>query len=590
MKKNNWVFPLLLFFISVGILLPVSPVYRSIPGVDPSVYLYVSRQILEGEMPYSDAWDHKQPFLYLLYAFGQWINPGSLWGVWLILVLAEFSCAWLIHRLLLPVVGRFLAFLSVTAGLLALYPVLWGGAIEEFSLPFQAAAVLLLSCILSTRNSRVRLAAGSGLGACIGLSFFLKQNLIAAGVAALVYLIGYVLITRRWREWTIFVAIAAGFCAVGILLVAYLAIGGALDSYWTAAFIFNTRYAGLGLQERFSATLDALEFISGMPGLLASFTAWIACAGIVFIQASPTFARVLRREYARWVGLGLGLGSVFLSLVVELAGGEPGFGLLQVALVGVGAGITVMSLLLFSPRQRGSLVSWLENSQAIDTPGGETITSGLNIPLFAFLYFPIILALLSLSGRNYVYYFIPFIPFLMIAFGSVAGALLDISKDPKQQLVWAVVLAAWLSIAYLPLLQLSSAYAGQRFQPLPDIIAYVDENTRPDETIMVWGKPSTYVYILSHRDAPSRYFYQVPVFEEGFNTDFNVAAEILQDMREKPPRLFLYTYELSEPVPASQCPLAAGDELNSPGSIFTYICEQYQYEGLVSEFLVFRLP
>ena len=96
MKKNNWVFPLLLFFISVGILLPVSPVYRSIPGVDPSVYLYVSRQILEGEMPYSDAWDHKQPFLYLLYAFGQWITPGSLWGVWLILVLAVSSCAWML--------------------------------------------------------------------------------------------------------------------------------------------------------------------------------------------------------------------------------------------------------------------------------------------------------------------------------------------------------------------------------------------------------------------------------------------------------------------------------------------------------------
>lgn len=590
MKKNNWVFPLLLFFISVGILLPVSPVYRSIPGVDPSVYLYVSRQILTGGMPYSAAWDHKQPLLYLLYAFGQAITPGSLWGVWLLLVFAVSSCAWMINDLLKRTVGQFLTFLSVTAGLLALYPVLWGGAIEEFSLPFQAAVVLLLSRILSSQNIRLRLAASAGLGVTIGLAFFLKQNLIAAGVAALVYLVGYLLLTRQWREWTIFVAAAGGFFAVGILLLTYLAIGRALNDYWTAAFIFNTRYAGLGLQERFSATLDALEFISGMPGLLASLAVWIACTGIVFLQASPTFARVLRRGYARWVGLGFGLGSIVLSLAVEFAGGEPGFGLLQIALICGGAGITVLSLLLFSPALQASLISWLENSQASYTSGREVTNSTLNLPFFNFLYFPAILALLSLSGRNYVYYFVPFIPFLMIGFASLAGALLNTSTGPKQQVIWVIVLAAWLSMAYLPLLQLSSAYGGQRFQPLPDIVAYVDQNSRPDETILVWGKPSTYVYILSHRDAPTRYFYQVPVFEEGFNTDFLVSAEILQDMREHPPRLFLYTYESSAPVPESHCPLPADDVPNSPGLIFSFICEQYQYEGQVSEFLVFRHP
>jgi hypothetical protein len=151
------------------------------------------------------------------------------------------------------------------------------------------------------------------------------------------------------------------------------------------------------------------------------------------------------------------------------------------------------------------------------------------------------------------------------------------------------VLGVWLGLAYLPFLQLRSAYAGPRFQPLPEIIAYVRENTRPDETILVWGKPSTYVYFSAQRNAPTRYFYQAPVYQADYNTDYHISASILRDLQLDPPRLFLYDHDPAGPLPASGCPLAYSNQReNSPEQIFAFICDRYAYEGQVSEFLVFR--
>jgi len=590
--KNRFLFvPLLIVFIAAGVLLPVSPVYRSIPSVDPSVYLYVGQQILQGGVPYRDAWDHKQPLLYLVYAFGQWITPGSLWGIWLVLWLAISAAALMFYYLLVRSGSRFLAFLSVTAGLLSLYPVLWGGSVEEFSIFFQAAVVLLLALILSTGKTRLQLAYGAGLGVCVAGGFFLKQNLIAAGLVALIYLLGVMLLKRRWHLWGALAAAAGGAAVVAASFALYLGLSGALPSYWDAAFVFNTRYAGLGPQERFLATLDALEFISGMPGLQAAFVAWVACALILFLQAGPGLTRILRQKVAKWIGLCLGLGIVVMSLAAELLGGEPGFGLAQKTLLGGGGVIAAASLLLFFPGLYAPVFTWLEQRPLNDSPDELAASFPLNLPLFAFLYFPAILALLTISGRNYVYYFIPFIPFLMIGFAAVAGALLLAAEGGSRRIIWAFLLAAWIGMAYVPGLELNAAYAGQRFQPLPEIISYVTGNTRPDETILVWGKPSTYVYVLAKRNAPTKYFYQAPVFQEDYNNDFQVSAQILRDVQSRPPKLFLFTIEPpGGTVTTDRCPLPEEDAPNTPGKLFQYICDHYQYEGQVSEFLVFRLP
>lgn len=81
--KLRRIFMSFLIIITVTmILVPLSPLYRLSPGDDPSVYLYVGRQILNGGEPYRDAWDHKQPLAYFVFALAQIFSPNSLWGIW----------------------------------------------------------------------------------------------------------------------------------------------------------------------------------------------------------------------------------------------------------------------------------------------------------------------------------------------------------------------------------------------------------------------------------------------------------------------------------------------------------------------------
>jgi hypothetical protein len=586
-SKPAWALLALIFLLAAAVLLPASPVYRPIPTVDLSVFLYVGRRILEGGMPYRDAWDHKQPLVYLLCAFGQWLTPGSLWGVWAVLLACVGSASLALFHLLYRLHGRFLAFFSVSAGLLALAPILWGGSIEEFTLPAQALAVLCLGWVVAAKSARQRWLASLGLGVSIGLGFFSKQNLFAAGAAGLVYLAGQALLTRRWRDWQIFAGALIGFILVALPLVGYLASAGVMRDYWQAAFVFNSQYAGLGLLERVTASLDALEYMSTLPGLWVCLAAWAACAGIVFLQACPWLKRILCFPRLEWIGVGLGLGMVGLSLAAELVSKQPGLGLLQILAAGGGIVIAGFCTLLFIPRVRAAMLAWLDRAPRVPQPQLAGDFLGLNLPLFAFLYFPTILALLVISGRNYVYYFIPFIPFLILSLSSVGYVLLNSAAPAGRWIVQAFLLAVWVSMAYLPLLQLSSAYAGDRFAPLPDIAAYVTGHTRPDETIFAWGKPSTYIYTVTNRAAPTRYFYQAPVFEAGYNTDFAISAAVRRDLETSPPRLFLYEVEPETAAPPSGCPLPVSAEPNTPDHIFAFVCDHYTFAGKVSDFFVF---
>ncbi len=590
MKNYHWILNILIFLVAAGILIPVSPMYRSVPAVDTSVFLYVGQRILEGGIPYRDAWDHKQPFLYLLYALGQGITPGSLWGIWGVLWLGIGSTGCLIYVTLRRSIKSWLSFLSVTCGLLALYPLLWGGAIEEFGLPFHAAAVFFLFSIVTEKKQWRLLLYSFGLGFCVGLTFFLKQNLISAGLAAFIYLGIHIALSRRWRDWLIFPAAAAGFSLTVLSLAVYLAETGTFQSYWDAAIIFNTRYAGLGLLEQFTATLEALEYMSGIPGLLFASIFWITCAGLVFLEAGPWLAQQIRLPSVRWAGLVLGLGGILLSLTVELVGGEVGFGLLQIAAIVGGFVLVVFNALLFFPRLLAALELWLVKPSGSATALSEKDASGINLPLLAFLYFPIVLFMLTITGRNYVYYFIPFIPYLMIAIGAVGEALLRTVNGPSSKKVWIFLLAMWFGLAYFPILQLSSAYAGQRFQPSPAVVRVVTQSSSPTETILVWGKPATYIYILAHRAAPTRYFYQAPVAQEDYNNDFEVSTEILHDLEANPPRLFIYDNAAAESASSIGCPLPASDVPNTPGQIFRYVCNTYKFQEQVDEFLIFRHP
>ena len=588
LQKTRWLWPVFIVLLITGILLPISPLFRPVPSDDPSVYLYVGQTMLDGGAPYRDAWDHKPPLAFFLYALGLVLTPAALWGIW-VLEAAMLSAAGVLAYLLLEkIAGPALSALSVMLGLLGLFPILWGYSIEEFSLVFQVLVLYALARYLLSARNTTRAALAFGIGAATGALFFLKQSLIAAGLAAGLYLFLDLLLCRDRRKLAHLAAVIGGFALVSALVAGYLWSRGAMASYLSAAFTFNFSYAGLGLLEQAAAVLEALEYMGSVPVLWLSIGLWLTCGAVALLQAGPTLARWVCKPAARWLLLAGGAGLVALSLLAEVASSQPGFGLAQQAAAFAGL-LMVGTGLLLAPARRQRIATALTNTPVL--PDTETPSGKLREALFfvAAMLFPLILLLITRSGRNYVYYFFAFTPFILLAFGLVSSLLLDLlQSSAARRVIYALLAGLGLALIYNPALLLVSGYRAQINPPLPPVIDYIQNQTGPEDTILAWGKDTTYVYFLSQRKAPGRYFYQAAIWQPGYNEQVGAARETLQAMQANPPALFLiYAGPPSADAPA--CPLPTAEDDNSEGAIFRFVCERYTYLQPMDEFLIFAL-
>jgi len=59
MRSKSW--SILIFFIVLVCVLRISTFFQSVIDWDESVYLLMSKSILDGNLPYIQVWDHKPP-------------------------------------------------------------------------------------------------------------------------------------------------------------------------------------------------------------------------------------------------------------------------------------------------------------------------------------------------------------------------------------------------------------------------------------------------------------------------------------------------------------------------------------------------
>ena len=127
-----------------GVLLPQSPFFTKIPHRDSGVFLYQAQQILTGEIPYRDMWDHKSPLIYYIDAFGLFLGNGSLWGVWFLELASLNIAAFLLYSLIRQQFGFIPALSCVVLFLESMLFIFDGGnRPEEFALPFQFLILFL---------------------------------------------------------------------------------------------------------------------------------------------------------------------------------------------------------------------------------------------------------------------------------------------------------------------------------------------------------------------------------------------------------------------------------------------------------------
>jgi hypothetical protein len=293
----------ILFALLVAIRLPS---ITQPAGGDQGLYAYVGQRILDGELPYRNAWDQKPPGIHFTYAV--------LWAAWpdeRVVAVADFIVcvlnAWLLlllgRRLGPPGTGE----VAALAFLLFANPA-WGrlGGVrvraqcEVFIGLAATAALLLLHRGVLDGRPRVRGACMAGAGALVGVAFVYKYN--AGSVLAVAALASGLWLraatpgearTRWWQSWIAsLVWLGAGFGAVVALLLAVFAAGDALTDLYHATITYNVFYSGETYAGRVAwlrylltfpiahARVDALWFLGGLGALSAlSVAAWSAWPG-----------------------------------------------------------------------------------------------------------------------------------------------------------------------------------------------------------------------------------------------------------------------------------------------------------------------
>ncbi len=264
------------------VLLPRSPLLQRVPTRDSDVFLYLGQQILDGQMPYRDVWDHKGPGVHYLNALGLWLGGGSRWGVWWLQWLSVAGAAILGYAALSQAFGRGPAVFASFAWLASLGFVLGGGNFtEEYALPFQFAAVYLFW--KSGKSSRP-LGYVFVIGITLAALFWLKLNLIGVHLSiAVVAVVPMILSPDRRQALTWIIALLAGVMAVTLPLLGYFAWNGVLDEFVDAVFRYNFIYVASSLEGKARSTLTGLQLLAQSGIAFTAMAGWII-GGLIFFS------------------------------------------------------------------------------------------------------------------------------------------------------------------------------------------------------------------------------------------------------------------------------------------------------------------
>lgn len=265
---------LFLLLLVTAILLPRSPLQQSVPPRDSGVFLYIGQQILHGQIPYRDVWDHKGPVIYYLNALGLILGRGSHWGVWWLQWLSLGLAALLGYITLKQAFGNLPALAASTMWVTSLVFVLGGGNYtEEYGLLLQFAAVFLF---WNSLGSRRLLRRAFALGLVFAAAFWLRPNLI--GVPLSIFLVAVVLLffspqKRKAPAWIL--AFSAGALTFSLPVLAYFLWRGAGRDFMDAVLRYNMIYASAAPEDRADMIMEGVQLLTGSGIVFTALAGWL---------------------------------------------------------------------------------------------------------------------------------------------------------------------------------------------------------------------------------------------------------------------------------------------------------------------------
>lgn len=218
------------------------PLGQHINYSDGSIYQYIGYLILQGKMPYKDAFDHKGPFLYIINAVASMLD--IKYGIWFIdaaFMTTFWIFAYKVCRRFVNVITSFVITATVMAQTVYSY---WIGNTPDFYAATLSIVVLyfLLDYYLLGDIKKVNILIG---GILTSICFWMKPNTIAMiGVICLCILIECIW-TKQFAKIIKFIFVfIAGFMIPTIISIIWVVSHDSLTMMINDYFLFNMFYAG----------------------------------------------------------------------------------------------------------------------------------------------------------------------------------------------------------------------------------------------------------------------------------------------------------------------------------------------------------
>lgn len=292
-----------------------SPCYEVL-GSDKEVFQYMGMLIKNNLYPYTDAFDHKPPVIYLINYLGVLLTPNSTWGVFIILNCFGFYSAILIYKLgaikikktILPILIC-LAFICVNNS---------NYLLQEANLTRQLTAfftVFILYVIFYNKKSNLKIGL---VGFLIGLIFFTQQNEILGGLILSGY---YLLFDENSKINDRAIALKnIGFFTLGLLLpflIVFLTVNywGNYRDFINQVFLFN-----------FNNYIDNRSFLTKIMAVIYGFTKVLYEVKILLLISVIMFISLFlkrnnqNKQYVNFTWLVIFLALIFQVLSTSISG------------------------------------------------------------------------------------------------------------------------------------------------------------------------------------------------------------------------------------------------------------------------------
>ncbi len=243
-KKLNNIY-LLLLGICIIFFIPYFPPFVDL-CYDGGVFQYMGMLLDNGQLPYTDAFDHKPPVIFILNYLGFQITPNSIWGIFFIFSFFTYIASILIYKAAFKRTNN--KALSILFSAIFIGLNYNSSILEDYNLTRQFTSWLtlyILYILFDTERSKLSF---SLIGSLLGIIFFTQQNEVLAIATVTLYGMFF---SEKWNLNTLkTIVLNCSYLALG-LLVSFGALGliiyswGNFNDFIDQAFLFNlNKYIG----------------------------------------------------------------------------------------------------------------------------------------------------------------------------------------------------------------------------------------------------------------------------------------------------------------------------------------------------------